>query len=134
MLDSPGTRIKDRLNCIVGEHETIRCLRDNMIVEPLDWTPSKLIIIAYGGEPLRGIVRAIGPGVYPKRYNGRKGQRTKSWDSKGFRPCDIRVGDLVEFGGLELRGFLHPTILWGTKEMVLCREEDVCGVVQSEAA
>jgi co-chaperonin GroES (HSP10) len=133
MLDSPGTRIKDRLNVIVGENETIRCRRDYMVVEPLDWIPSKLIIVAYQGEPLRGIVRAIGPGTHPKCYNGRKGQRTKSWDSKAFRPCDVKVGDTVEFGGLELKGFLHPTIVWGSKEMVLCREEDIAGIVEQAA-
>lgn len=133
-LDSPGIRIKNALNVIVGEHEQIRCLRDYMVVEPLDWTPSKIIIIAgYQGEALRGIVRAIGPGVRPKRYDGPKGRRTKSWDSKAFRPCDVKVGDIVEFGGLELKGFLHPTILWGTKEMVLCREEDICGIVETES-
>lgn len=133
-LHSPGIRIKNTLNVIVGEHEMIRCRRDYIVVEPLDWTPSKIIIVAgYQGEALRGIVRAVGPGTWPKRYDGPKGKRTKSWDSKAFRPCDVKVGDIVEFGGLELGGFLHPTILWGTKEMVLCREEDVAGIVETES-
>lgn len=143
--DSPGLRIKNTLNVIVGEHEQIRCLRDFMVVEPLDWTPSKIIIVAgYQGEALRGIVRSVGPGRYLIEYqdalNGHwgisvpKGRRVKSRDSRIFRPCDVKVGDIVEFGGLELKGFLHPTILWGTKEMVLCREEDVAGIVEQEQA
>jgi hypothetical protein len=128
-ISTRGSRVKNTMNVIVGEHESIRCLRDHMIVEPLDWTPSKIIVVAgYQGEALRGIVRAIGPGTCPKRYDGPKGKRTKSWDSKAFRPCDVKVGDTVEFGGLELGGFLHPTIIWGTREMVLAREEDVVGV------
>jgi len=147
MLDSPGTRIKERLNAIVWENETIRCLRDQIVVEPLGWTPSKLIIVAYQGEPLRGIVRAVGPGRYliqyasgtppvwyPTHHPPAKGKRTASRESTIFRPCELKLGDTVEFGGLELKGFLHRTIIWQGKEMVLAREEDVCGVVQSEAA
>lgn len=142
-LNSPGIRIKNPLNVIIGEHEKIRCLRDYMVVEPLDWTPSKLIIVAgYQGEALRGIVRTVGPGRYLIEYQDAldghwgisvpKGRRIKSRDSKIFRLCEVKVGDIVEFGGLELKGFLHPTILLGTKEMVLCREEDVAGIAEDE--
>lgn len=139
-LDSPGIRIKNTLNAIVCEDERIHCLRDYILVEPLDWIPSRIIIVAgYQGEALRGIVRSVGPGRYLIEYKDAlhghwgisvpKGRRIKSRDSKIFRPCDVKIGDIVEFGGLELKGFLHPTILWGTKEMVLCREEDICAIV-----
>ena len=112
---------------------TIKPLRDQIVVEPVDWQPSKIIAVAYTGRPLRGIVRAVGPGCYPKRYDGPKGKRTKSWDSKQFRPCDVKVGDLVELGGLEIAGYLHMTFRWGDKEMVMCREEDVALVDESGA-
>jgi co-chaperonin GroES (HSP10) len=132
-ISTRGTRIGNETNTIVLETESIRCLRDQIIVEPLDWTPSKIIIIAgYKGKPLRGTVRAVGPGTYPKRYDGPKGRRTKSWDSKAFRPCDLKVGDVVEFGGLELGGYLFTTFLWGLKEMVIAREEDVAIVIDSD--
>lgn len=125
-----GVRVGNETTTCIQANENIRPLRDQIIVEPLAWEPSKIIDVVYRGKPLRGVVRAVGPGVYPKRYNGPKGKRTKSWDAKCFRPTDVKIGDIVELGGLELRGYLHTTILWGTKEMVLCREEDVCGVVE----
>lgn len=125
----PGVRLGNETITIVGEKDKIRPLRDNIVLEPLEWQPSKIIAVAYSGKPLRGIVRAIGPGVYPKKYDGPKGKRSKTWDSKAFRPCDVKVGDTVELGGLEIQGYLHPTFRWGNKEMVLCREEDVAMVV-----
>lgn len=129
-----GTRIGNESTTLIPADAKIRPLRDQIIVEPLDWQPSKTILVAgTHTKPLRGIVRAVGPGVYPKKYDGRKGRRTKSWDSKAFRPTDVKVGDIVELGGLELgsgtasdpHGYLHKTIIWGTTEMVVCREEDI---------
>jgi co-chaperonin GroES (HSP10) len=125
-----GTRIGNELLTFVKASEHIRPLRDQIIVEPLNWEPSKIIIAAYSGKPLRGTVLAAGPGCYPKRYNGPKGKRSKTWDAKCFRPCDVKVGDVVELGGLELGGYLFQTIRWGATEVVICREEDVAIVVE----
>jgi len=133
MLDSPGTRVGNETNTFVPADVTIRPLRDQIIVEPLEWKPSKLILIAgTKHKPLRGVVRAVGPGTYPKRYNGRKGQRTKSWDSKHFQRTEVKPGDVVELGGLELGGYLFQTFLWGHTEMVICREADVAIIVEQE--
>lgn len=132
---SYGTRLGNETLTIVPRDMQIRPLRDQIIVEPLQWQPSKIILIAgMHTKALRGIVRAVGPGIYPKRYNGRKGQRTKSWDAKCFRPTDVQVGDIVELGGLEIGGYLHQTFIWGTTEMVICREEDVAVVCEQLAA
>lgn len=142
-----GVRVGNETLTTVGEHESVRCIRDQIVVEPLDWRPSKIIITAgYQGKPLRGLVRAVGPGRYliqyaagnppvwyPTHHPPAKGKRTASRESKIFRPCDLRLGDLVEFGGLELGGYLFTTFLWGTKEVVLCREEDVCGISENES-
>lgn len=141
MLDSPGTRVGNELNVFLPADAKLRCPADRMIVEPLDWKPSSIIFVAgYEGRPLRGIVRAIGPGCYPLQYQDSltghwsfsvpKGRRKAMRPSKAFRPCDVKVGDLVEFGGLEIGGFLHPTIMWGHKEVVLCREEDIAGICE----
>lgn len=127
----PGVRIGNEQLEFVSAKQRVRPLRDHIVLEPLEWQPSEIVDVAYAGKPLRGIVRAIGPGVYPKKYDGPKGKRTKTWDSKAFRPCDVKVGDVVELGGLEIGGYLHPTFRWGSKEMVLCREEDVAMVVES---
>lgn len=123
-----GVRIGNETYDQVPAESKIRPLRDVIVLEPLDWRPSTLIPVIWQGKPLRGKVLAIGPGTHPKRYNGRKGVRTKSWDSKAYRPCDVKVGDEIELGGLELRGYLFQTFRWGSIECVICREEDVTGV------
>jgi co-chaperonin GroES (HSP10) len=124
-----GMRMGNETITGVPAAANIRPLRDQIVLEPMEWEPSKIIAVAYSGRPLRGKVRAVGPGVYPKRYDGPKGKRTKTWDSKAFRPCDVKAGDVVELGGVELGGYLMQTFWWGNKEMVLCREEDVAIVV-----
>lgn len=122
-----GERIENRLNAFVSGDHIIRPLRDQIVVEPLPWRPSA-IIEAASKRKVRGIVRAVGPGTYPKRYDGPKGHRTKSWDSKAFRPCDVKVGDIVELGGLEITEYLHKTFVWGDKTVILCQEADVAGI------
>lgn len=124
-----GKRIGQETSDLIPESAKIRPLRDQIVVEPLEWRPSEIIDVAYLGKPLRGIVKAVGPGHYPKQYDGPKGRRTKSWDSKAFLPTEVKVGDVVELGGLELGGYLFQTFLWGAKEHVICREADVTGVV-----
>jgi co-chaperonin GroES (HSP10) len=121
-MSERGVRIGNELLSFVGKHERIRPLRDVIVVEPL---PAHEILETPGWKPIRGKVLAVGPGCYPKRYNGPKGKRTKSWDAKSFRPCDVKRGDIVELGGREIGGYLHQTVRWGRKEVVICREEDV---------
>ena len=123
--DTPGTRIGNETYSSLSAAAKIHPLRDQVVIEPLDWEPSKTIKVVYTGKPLRGTVRAIGPGHYKKFYNGPKGKRSKTWDSKYFTPSDLKVGDIVELGGLELRGYLFQTFRWGGKQMIICREADV---------
>jgi co-chaperonin GroES (HSP10) len=127
-----GVRIGNETHTRVPRGTNIRPLRDQIIVEPLEWKPSAVLTVIYQGKPLRGTVKAVGPGCFPKRYDGPKGKRSKTWDSKAFRPTELIVGDLVEFGGLELRGYLFQTFLWGDIEHVICREED-CALVCDDA-
>lgn len=121
-----GVRIGNECLVFIRASECLIPLRDHIVVEPLP-VVSPLIIDCW--KPIRGRVIAAGKGHYPKRYDGRKGQRTKSWDSKAFQPCDVKVGDIVELGGKELGGYLHMTVRWGTKEVVVCREADVALIV-----
>lgn len=149
---SYGTRIGNETCTIIPADAKIRPLRDQIIVEPLDWQPSKIILVAgTHTKPLRGIVRAVGPGVYPIKYLDQHGDRLPDWKrgarrqmvlSRHFRPTTVKVGDIVELGGLELgtgtasdpHGYLHKTVIWGTTEMVICREEDVAIVCEEMAA
>lgn len=127
-----GVRVHNALLTFVREDETIRCLRDQIVVEPLDIDHGTMLELVYRGQPVRGRVLAVGPGTFHKRYDGPKGKRTKSWDSKHFTPCDVRVGDLVDLGGLEINGYLFVRIIWGSRDVVVCREADIAVVVEEE--
>src|SRR5271168_3062772 len=91
-----GKRIGNECFDAIPVTSKVRPLRDQLIVEPLPWPFSDVIEVVYTGRPLRGKVLAAGPGCYEKRYNGPKGKRTKMWDAKSFRPCDVKVGDVVQ--------------------------------------
>jgi hypothetical protein len=113
-------------NTYVPAECKIRCLRDQIIVEPLDVPHSNVLAIVEHTKPVRGVVKAVGPGHYPKRYDHPdKHKRSKMWESKTFRPIEVQVGDVVELGGIEFGGYSFQTFLWGDKIHLICREADV---------
>lgn len=108
---------------------SMRMLKDWIVIEPLESKLSSRLIVIEEMKPLRGIVRSVGKGIYPKRYDHpEKHRRTKMWNSKVFRPTQVQVGDTVELGGRENGGYAFQTFYWGDKLMLLAREEDVCGI------
>ncbi len=114
----------------VAAHETIRCRRDYIVVEPLEVDHGGLLVVRERTKPLRGIVKAVGPGHYPKRYDhSDKHRRTKTWDSRAFQPTEVKPGDVVELGGYGFGGYAFQTFIWGDKVHLICREADVSGVV-----
>lgn len=128
--NSRGVRFGAETLTFVAADSKLRPLRDQIILEPLQWEPSETVHVEHHVKPLRGIVKAIGPGVYPKRYDHpEKHKRTKMWDSTRLRPCDVKVGETVELGGLEIQGYAFETFYWGDVLHVICREADVAGVV-----
>jgi hypothetical protein len=138
MLDSRvysrSAELSHKTTAYVPENETIRPLRDVIIVEPLDGYFSAMIVLIDEMKPLKGIVRAVGPGVYPRQYNGPKGARTKTWHGKQFRKTEVKVNDIVEFGGIERGGVPFQTVYWGRTLMLIAREEDVAGIQERDAA
>ena len=109
--------------------QAIRPLRDVLIIEPLEHTLSAIIQVIHECRPVKGIVKAAGPGTFPKKYDHpEKHKRTKMWDSTKFRPTEAKVGDLVELGGSESGGYTFDTFYWGDKLHLICREEDVAGI------
>lgn len=112
----------------------IRCLRDQIIVEPLDVDHATKILVIEETKPVRGIVKVVGPGHYPKRYDHPdKHRRTKMWDSKHFLPTEVKVGDVVHLGSPQgARGYNFQTFLWGTVPHLVCREADVSGIEDAE--
>ena len=124
-----GVRVTNALLTFVQEDEYILCTRDHVVIQPLEIDHGTMLALVYRGQPVRGRVLAVGRGCYHKKYDGRKGQRSKSWDSKHFTSCDIRVGDLVDLGGLELGGYLFTRIIWGQLDVVMAREADIAIVI-----
>jgi co-chaperonin GroES (HSP10) len=103
----------------------IKPLRDQMIVKPLDVVISKIIVLPHQGKPVRGIVKAIGPGHYPTQYDSQdKQKRTKSWAGMQFRATEVEVGQTV----LLDPHLQYEEFYWGDQLHIHCRQEDVCGV------
>lgn len=128
-----GTRVGNELLTWIRADEQIRPLRDQIFIEPLPLDLNSSLEVIYRGKPVRGIIRAAGPGLYTFKYldslgnpTHKRGDRKTRVLSKHFRPCDVKVGDVVDIGGLDIGGYLFPLIRWGAMDLVICREEDVC--------
>jgi hypothetical protein len=116
--------------------DQVRMIGDRILLRPLAWKPSDVLDVVRHGRTLRGEVMAIGPGHNPLKYKTR-GDKTKTMDySKHFRPVDVKVGDIVELGGLNVfdgQGYQFPEVIVGTETMIVCTERDVAGVVDGRA-
>lgn len=141
VLRAPNGRsgeLSQAVTTYVREDEHIRPLHDNIVVEPLPVDHSQLIEVVEFGKPLRGIVKAVGPGHFPMRYDHPdKHRRTKMWRSRYFQPTQVKVGDIVELGSVHqedgrLVGYNFQQVMWGSKMHVMCREADVSGIIPPE--
>lgn len=107
----------------------LRCLQDYIIVEPIEEKFSETVAVVHEIKPLRGVVKAVGPGHYPRRYDHpEKHKRTKMWRSQRFQPTEVQVGQTVQLGGLNYGGYNFDSFLWGDKVHLCCREADVIGI------
>ncbi len=138
LLQDPSTRsariTHDSATAIPAEAK-LRPLRDQIIVEPLNRVHSHIVVTHEDTKPLRGIVKAVGPGCYPKVYDHQdKHRRTKMWDSPVFQPTNVKVGEVVELGGADLGGYSFQTFDWGGVKHLICREMDISGIVDGMTA
>jgi len=135
ILDKPKPQIKQegvdmrdgRVEWVEGNFKP---LGDRMLVKPLKVELSTTIEAHWRGRTLRGQVVAIGPGEYPNRYNS---DRSKVWKSKVFRPTEVKVGDIVELGGIDIGGYAFTRIMYRGEEHILASEKDVAGIHGSDA-
>lgn len=105
----------------------LRPLRDQIIVKAIEWRPSAVIHLA-GNErrPMRGEVVAVGPGQRVKRYwRNAKGEKCKVGETGQVIPTEVRPGDIVELGGLELDGYRFPQLTIGSEVHVIAQEQDI---------
>jgi co-chaperonin GroES (HSP10) len=114
----------------------LRPLRDQMFLKPLDLalTPAGSKIVAlHRGKTIRGEVVAIGPGRNLRRwYKNAKGETHKVGELNHFIPTEVKVGDIVDIGGMEMGGYAFPVILIGLDPVIICQEADVTFVVEPD--
>ncbi len=112
---------------------TIKPLGDRIVLRPLQWKPSTILEVIRHGRPVRGEIVAIGPGCNRKKYkDGLKGKRSIMEYSKHFTPTELKPGDIVEIGGLNIfdgKGYAFPEFVVGNETMIMIQEADVAGVV-----
>jgi hypothetical protein len=121
----------------IDPSDTIRCLHDYIVVEPLGVEHSAILTVIEHTKPLRGVVKAVGPGHFPLRYDHvDKHKRTRMWRSSVFQPTQTKVGDIVELGSVKIDGrivgYSFQQIMIGSKMHLLCREADISGIVINE--
>lgn len=109
---------------------SLRMYGDHLLVSPLEWDASKIIEAIRHGRPVRGIVRAVGPGRNQicKRKNLGDGRRSFEY-SKWFQPTEIKVGETISWGGLNIfdgKGYHFPEVIVNGERCIVCTERDVC--------
>lgn len=125
----PGIRQHDKsLNFVSG---TIRPLRDQIVVKPMPPALSQTIAADWNGEPVRGKVVAVGPGKWPNIHtrfhkDGKEVRTVRK--ATHFRPTEVKIGDVVQLGGMSLGGYLWNHIMVDGEDHIICMEADVCGV------
>jgi co-chaperonin GroES (HSP10) len=116
----------------------LRMLGDRVLLKPLDVKWSERVIVARHGRPVRGEVMAVGLGQYPIKYKaGPKGPRSLMDYSKHFQPTEVKPGDIVELGGLNVfdgHGYEFPQVIIGIERYLIVTERDVAAVLEQEAA
>lgn len=123
-----GVRFADKAVNFVPQGGRIRPLRDQLILKPLPLALGGRITANWTGQVVRGTVIAAGPGCYPnihaRGFKDGKPYHTIR-QSKVFRATEVKVGDVVELGGLEIGGYLFPKVWADGDWCVICREQDV---------
>lgn len=134
-MGKSGVRLGCRAVNFVAPEARLRPLRDQLIVKPLPLALSDRLRADWHGEVVRGRVIAAGPGCYPnihsRGFKDGKPYHTIR-ESKVFRATEVRVGDVVELGGMELGGYLWPKVWCDGDWCVICREEDVAVLHEDE--
>ncbi len=121
-----GITLERTASTYIAATEKLRPTGDKIIVKPLDWNPSKIVIAIREGRPVRGEVLAVGKGAYEKRYSK---DRSKVTETENFVPTTVQVGDIVEWGGLNIfdgNGYSFQEIIWGNELCLVLSEKDVC--------
>lgn len=141
MTDKPfgrGTELSHQTLTFVPASTHIRPTQDHILVQPLPSYYSEILEVITSEKPLRGRVLAVGPGIYPKRYDhSDKHKRTKYWEGVVFRRTQVKVGELVDLGGVDVQGQSFQsfqTLKWGDKFCIVASERDITAIIEDEHA
>jgi co-chaperonin GroES (HSP10) len=115
---------------------TLRLMSDRILLKPLNWEGEAVhgngarLVVVREGRPLRGVVVAVGRGHHPIKYKpNAMGKKAQMDYSKHFRPTEVKPGDVVELGGLNIfdgKGYQFVEILYNGEKHLICSERDVC--------
>ncbi len=108
----------------------IRLLGDRILIRPLPWDTATTVIAIRNGRDVRGEVLAVGPGRRPFKYKGKTddGKHMRVVEGKHFQRTEVRVGDVVELGGLNAfdgLGYQFTEVLYNGERCIICCERDV---------
>jgi hypothetical protein len=127
-----GIRPRDKsLNFISAGH--IKPTEDWLIIKPIRPVLSQTIEANWNGEVSRGKVIAAGPGKYPNLHtrgfkpgkDGKPEQFRTVKKSKVFVPTEVKPGDVVNLGGIDIGGYLWKHVMVDGEDCVWVMEADV---------
>ncbi len=128
MTVATGVRLSDKTVNFVPAGRRVRPLRDQIIIKPVPLALSERLQADWRGETVCGCIVAVGPGCFPnihrRGFKDGKPYHTVH-QSRVFRPTEVKIGDLVHLGGLEIGGYLFPKVWFAGDWCVMCREQDV---------
>ena len=134
MID--GKRLSDKSLNFVAAGERVRPLRSQILIKPLPQMLGDKVNAEWQGETVTGTVIAVGPGRRPNIHKRgmRDGKPFRNVrESEYFRATEVKVGDVVHLGGMEIGGYLFPHVFVEDENAwcVLCDEQDVAVVKES---
>lgn len=121
---------------------TLRMRGDRILLKPLEWEGSEVhgegsqIAVVRRGRPLRGEVLAVGPGLHPVSKRIKESPtRQRIEFSKHFQRTEVKPGDVIELGGLNIfdgLGYQFPEVIVNGERCLIVTERDVAGVHQPQ--
>lgn len=130
-----NARVQRKSHDFIAATETLRPLRDRILGRVLPLKLSQTIIANWQGSAVRCEIMACGPGRFPNVH--RKGTKDgKSYhlvhSSGTFRATEVKVGEIVHLGGMELDGYIFPRVYIANEEHVLFQEDDIACIETAE--
>lgn len=123
---------------ILPEGAKLRMMGDRILLKPLPVEHSQTFEVVTHTRPMRGVVVAVGPGMHPYKHRPHPYDRNKKTivRSNHFLPTQVKVGDVVELGGLNVfdgKGYQFPQVVIGTETHVIVTERDIAAIVEPDA-